>query len=191
MGFPHPGGDLTLMSCMRLVQGCNTWRKKWRRLLIYLVESEQNCSWEFKSHGERRQAGKFNLLFSWKGEELRSRLHIWLYFTSASLWVALLTWDLLSSIYDSATSTQGLSIYMSLISPNPDPEAFLQVYGSKILSEQEGSAGEKWHWDVCKSHFVLLLSTTHCLMQLSVWISTMTCIIDFFRDLSRIGQLSV
>lgn len=191
MAFPHPGGDLTLVSCMHLVQGCNTWRKKWRRLLISLVESEQNCSWEFKSHAERGQAGKDNLLFSWKGEELRSRLHTWLYFTSASLWLALLTWVLLSSIYDSVTSTQGLWIYMSLISHNPDAEAFLLVYGSKILSEQEGSAGEKWHWDVCKSHFVLLLSATHCLMQLSVWISTMTCIIDFFRDLSRTGQLSV
>lgn len=32
---------------------------------------------------------------------------------------------------------------MSMISHNPDAEDFLLVYGSQILSEQEGSAGEK------------------------------------------------
>ena len=72
-----------------------------------LVESEQNYSWEFKSRRERRQEHKDNLLFFWK-RELSSRLHAWLYFTSACLWLALLTWDLLSSVYDSVTSTQGL-----------------------------------------------------------------------------------
>jgi len=35
-----------------------------------LAESEQNCSWEFKSHREKRQADKDNLLFSLKREEL-------------------------------------------------------------------------------------------------------------------------
>ena len=32
---------------------------------------------------------------------------------------------------------------MSMTSHSPDAEAFLMVYGSQILSEQEGSAGEK------------------------------------------------
>lgn len=34
---------------------------------------------------------------------------------------------------------------MSLISHNSDAEACFPVYGSQIVSEQDGSVGENWH----------------------------------------------
>lgn len=191
MGFSHPGGDLTL--CILHALSIRLWHmqeKNGEDSSSLWLDLSKIAAGNLRVSGNGGKQAR-TTCFS-PGREKNSAPDLMLgCILHLHLWLALLTWDLLSSVYHSVTSTWGLWIYMSMISYNHDAQAFLLVHGSQSLSDQEGSAGEKWHWDICTSHFVLLLSTTHCLMQLAVWISTMTCNVDFFRDLNRIGQLSV
>lgn len=66
---------------------------------------------------------------------------------------------------------------------NPDAETFPWVMGVKFIQTKKGKM-TLGYWVIRKSHFVLLLATTHRLIQLAVWISEVTRFADFLRDLS-------